>query len=61
MMRQLLDADVEMCIKEGKSYMGVDYETINPTALRFWTKYFAPYTYSFIRRMDERIYQYESK
>lgn len=56
--KQLLDAVAEKCIQEGKSYLGVDYETINPTALRFWTKYFVPYTYSFIRRIDERIYQY---
>ena len=53
--KQLLDAVVEKCIEEGKRYLGVDYETINPTALHFWTKYFVPYTYSFIRRIDERI------
>ena len=56
--KQLLDAVAEKCTQEGKSYLGVDYETINPTALRFWTKYFVPYTYSFIRRIDERIYQH---
>ena len=55
--KQLLDAVVEICIKEGRSYLGVDYETVNPTALHFWTKYFVPYTYSFIRRIDERIEQ----
>lgn len=53
--KQLLDAIVQMCIAEGKSYLGVDYETVNPTALRFWTKYFTPYTYSFMRRIDERM------
>lgn len=56
--KQLLDEVVKMCIKEGKSYLGVDYETVNPTALHFWTKHFTPYTYSFIRRIDERIYRY---
>lgn len=35
--------------------MGVDYETLNPTALNFWTKYFKPCTYFFARRIDERI------
>ncbi|WP_346928919.1 hypothetical protein [Clostridium sp.] len=30
-------------------------KTINPTALRFWEKYFDSYTYSFVRRVDERI------
>ena len=32
-----------------------DCETLNPTALNFWGKYFDPYTYSFARRIDERI------
>ena len=39
---------------EGVQYLGVDYETINPTALNFWSKYFTPYTYSYARRFDER-------
>lgn len=44
--------------------LGVDCETINPTALRFWKKYFDSYTYSFARRIDERVaerYVSESK
>lgn len=41
--------------KECVKRIGVDCETINPTALRFWGKYFDNYTYSFIRRVDERI------
>ena len=44
--------------KEGAEFLGVDYETLNPTALRFWTKFFSPYTYSFHRRIDERIVHY---
>jgi hypothetical protein len=40
---------------EGVTYLGVDYETLNPTALNFWSKYFKPYTFSFARRIDERI------
>ena len=40
---------------EGISHLGVDFETLNPTALNFWGKYFQPYTYSFARRIDERI------
>lgn len=43
---------------EGYVYLGVDCETINPTALRFWRKHFMPYTYSYIRRIDERAYGY---
>lgn len=34
---------------------GVDFESINPTANKFWTKHFIPYTYSMVRRIDERI------
>ncbi|MBE6880126.1 MAG: GNAT family N-acetyltransferase [Ruminococcaceae bacterium] len=37
------------------THLGVDCETLNPTALNFWGKYFTPYTYSFARRIDERI------
>lgn len=40
---------------EGYTHLGVDYETINPTAQRSWTKYFVPYTYSLHRRIDERV------
>ena len=36
-------------------YIGVDCETLNPTALRFWNKYFDSYTYSYARRIDERV------
>ena len=41
--------------KEGATYLGVDCETMNPTALRFWEKNFEAYTYSFARRIDERV------
>lgn len=57
--KQILDEVVKACISDGKKFLGVDCETINPTAIRFWPKYFHPYTYSFIRRLDERIYGYE--
>ena len=40
---------------EGITHLGVDCETLNPTALNFWGKYFTTYTYSFARRIDERI------
>lgn len=40
---------------EGVTHVGVDCETMNPTALRFWEKFFIPYTYSFARRLDERV------
>ena len=40
---------------EGVTNLGVDCETLNPTALNFWGKYFEMYTYSFARRIDERV------
>jgi GNAT superfamily N-acetyltransferase len=46
---------LETLKKDGIKRLGVDCETINPTALRFWKKYFDSYTYSFVRRIDERI------
>ena len=43
----LLQNDYQLC--------GVDFETINPLGNNFWMKYFTPYTYSLVRRIDERI------
>ena len=40
---------------EGYKRLGVDYESLNPTANAFWPKYFTPYTFSVTRRIDERI------
>lgn len=33
---------------------------VNPTALRFWGKHFENYTYSYHRRIDERVIGYDS-
>lgn len=38
---------------EGYKRLGVDYESINPTANSFWPKYFKSYTKSVVRRIDE--------
>lgn len=40
---------------EGATLLGVDFETMNPAALRFWTKWFDIYTYGHVRRIDDRI------
>ena len=40
---------------EDARLLGVDVETLNPTALRFWGKSFDNYTYSHARRIDERV------
>ena len=39
--------------REGAALLGVDCETINPTALGFWPKHFSMYTLSVVRRIDE--------
>lgn len=49
----------DVCEKEGAEYLGVDCETLNPNALRFWEKHFKNYTYSYHRRIDERIIGYD--
>lgn len=38
---------------EGYTRLGVDFESINPTAYSFWLKYFTPYTHGVVRRIDE--------
>jgi GNAT superfamily N-acetyltransferase len=38
---------------EGYLRLGVDFESFNPAAYRFWGKYFTNYTYSVVRRIDE--------
>ncbi len=40
---------------ENYSALGVDFESINPTAWGFWSKYFDAYTYGVVRRIDEHI------
>ena len=55
MAQALLAFIVDTLKTEGVTHLGVDCETLNPTALNFWGKYFETYTYSFARRIDERI------
>lgn len=55
----LLLATADSWAKEhGYELLGVDYETINPLGSRYWERYFVPYTYSLVRRIDERIVAY---
>lgn len=58
--QQLLEYVCQLAEKEKKTYLGVDCETLNPTALRFWGKYFTSYTYSYHRRIDERVVGYKA-
>ena len=39
---------------EGYHRLGVNFESINPTAYGFWLKHFNAYTHSVVRRIDER-------
>ena len=51
--QNLINYAVEVLKTEGYQYLGVDYESFNPTAQHFWPKYFEPYTCSVVRRIDE--------
>lgn len=42
-------------IQNGYPLCAVDFESINTMGSNFWTKYFSPYTYTMVRRIDERI------
>lgn len=43
---------VEIGKSEGFMYLGVDFESYNPTANRFWAKYFMEYINSVTRRIE---------
>lgn len=55
-LQSLLVHSFEKLKQEGVKKISVDFETINPTALRFWSKYFDIYTHSYVRRLDERAW-----
>lgn len=57
---ELLFFVFDVCESEGDEYLGVDCETLNPNALNFWGKHFENYTYSYHRRIDERVIGYDS-
>ncbi len=51
--RNLLGFTLTTLRNEGVRRIGVDFETMNPAALHFWTKDFTIYTYSYARRIDK--------
>lgn len=53
--KELLSFVIHKIADEGVKFLGVDFETMNPAAFKFWSKYFESYTYSYVRRIDERI------
>ena len=54
----LLAHIVRILKEEGTERLGVDCETMNPTAMGFWSKYFMQYTVSVVRRIDENAVLY---
>ena len=52
-MQGLIGFASNILCREGYQYLGVDYESFNPTAYHFWPKLFEPYTCSVVRRIDE--------
>ena len=55
MFTKLLSFLMDTLGTEGYTHCGVDFESFNYTASGFWLKHFTPYTYSVVRRIDERI------
>lgn len=53
--QNLLNFTISKLKTEGYTRLGVDFESLNPTAYGFWLKYFTPYTHGVVRRIDENI------
>ncbi|MBP7175548.1 MAG: GNAT family N-acetyltransferase [Thermoclostridium sp.] len=50
----LLNMLIQKMKKNRYTLLGVDFESINPSAWGFWLKYFDAYTHSVVRRVDEK-------
>jgi GNAT superfamily N-acetyltransferase len=55
--KQLLSMLIQKLKAKGYTRLGVDFESLNPTAYGFWPKYFDAYTHSVVRRIDEKIFE----
>jgi hypothetical protein len=53
--QNLLNVMIDELQEEGYQRLGVDFESFNPTAYGFWSKYFEAYTNSVTRRIDDVI------
>jgi GNAT superfamily N-acetyltransferase len=52
----MLLAEVQCWLQDnGHPLCGVDFESFNVPGSKFWNRHFTPYTYSLVRRIDERI------
>ena len=52
--QKLLSMMIEKLKTKSNIWLGVDFESINPTAYSFWLKYFDAYAHSVVRRIDEK-------
>lgn len=50
----LLETAMEQCRTNGIERASVDFESANAQAHGFWTRYFEPVVYSYLRRLDAR-------
>lgn len=50
----LLDAALTRAAADGMASVSVDFESRNRPAARFWTRHFAPFTFSVLRQVDAR-------
>jgi len=55
--KQLLSMLIQKLKAKGYTRLGVDFESLNPTAYGFWPKYFNAYTHSVVRRIDEKVFE----
>ncbi len=55
LMQNLMNCAIRELKAAGYTRLGVDFESINPAAHRFWGKYFAIYTAGVVRRIDEHV------
>lgn len=51
--RNLMAFIIEKLAEDGYTRLGVDFESLNPAAYRFWLKHFTAYTNSVVRRIDD--------
>jgi len=51
----LLNSIQNWLFENNYNLCGVDYESFNISGSNFWNNFFTPYTYSLVRRIDERV------
>jgi GNAT superfamily N-acetyltransferase len=51
--QNILNFIIKTLKEENINFLGVDFESFNPTANNFWLKYFTEYTNSVVRKIDD--------